>query len=107
MGDPTSEEVFAATQDIRLDAGVWSGMAGQLDSAAEVARGLTLNAFHFSGLGHLAGLDDKYAELQNRVATMLSSGSVTFDAMAAALKKSADEYDEDERNAVHRMKNIY
>ncbi|MBM2620767.1 hypothetical protein JIG36_35235 [Actinoplanes sp. LDG1-06] len=107
MGNPTSEEVYAATGGMRADAGVWGGMAGQLDTAAQVARGLTLSAFEFSGLGHLAGLDDKYAELQNRVATMLSSGAVTFDGISDALKKSADDYDRDEQNTVHRMKNVY
>lgn len=107
MGDPSSDEVFAATQAMKADAGVWGGMAGQLDAAAQVARGLSLSAFEFSGLGHLAGLDDKYAELQHRVATMLGEGGVTFDNIAAALKKSADDYDRDEQNAVHRMKNVY
>ena len=35
MGNPTSDEVYAATAGMRADAGVWGGMAGQLDSAAQ------------------------------------------------------------------------
>lgn len=107
MSNPSSDEVYAATAAMRADAGVWAGMAGQLDSAAQVARGLTLSAFEFSGVGHLAGLDEVYAELQNRVAHLLRHGGAIFDDIADALKKSADDYERDEHDTVHRMKNVY
>jgi hypothetical protein len=107
VGNPSSDEVYTATAALRTDAGVWAGMAGQLDTTAQVARGLTLSTFEFSGLGHLAGLDQVYAQLQTRIAAVLGQGSATFDTIADALKKSADDYDRDEQNAAHRLKNIY
>ena len=107
MTTPTGDEVEASIQALHRDAGVWAGMATQLDSFGQVARGLSLSSFEFSGLGHLAGLDDIYAQLQERVISLLDQGSSNFDNIATALHKSADDYDRDERNAVHRMKNVY
>jgi hypothetical protein len=107
MTTPTGDEVEASIQALHQDAGVWSGMATELDSMGQAARGLTLSAFEFSGLGHLAGLDEIYAQLQARVASLLDQGSTNFDNIAVALHKSADDYDRDERDAVHRLKNVY
>ena len=107
MTTPTGDEVEASIQALHRDAGVWSGMATQLDAFGQVARGLSLSSFEFSGLGHLAGLDEIYASLQERVVTLLDQGSTNFDDIAGALHTSADEYDQDERNAVHRLKNVY
>src|SRR5690349_7631092 len=107
MTTPTGDEVEASIQALHQDAGAWSDMATQLDSFGQVARGLTLSSFEFSGLGHLAGLDAIYAQLQERVVSLLDQGSTNFDNVAVALHKSADDYDRDERNAVHRLKNVY
>jgi predicted DNA repair protein MutK len=85
VGNPTSDEVFAATDAIRADASVWSQMAEQLDDAAQVAASLSLTAFHFSFVGHLVGMDDMYADLQQRVASLLTQGATTFDEIATAL----------------------
>lgn len=107
MTSPTGDELQASVQALHQDAGVWSGMATQLDSFVQTARGLSLSSFEFSGLGHLAGLDEIYATLQERVVSLLGEGSRNFDAIATALHTSADDYDRDERNAVHRLKNVY
>jgi hypothetical protein len=104
---PTGDEVQASIEALHQDAGVWSEMAGQLDTFGQVARGLTLSSFEFSGLGHLAGLDAVYAQLQQRMVALLAQGSTNFDNVAAALHTSADAYEQDERNAVHRLKNVY
>ena len=107
MGDPTSDEVFAATDAIRTDAAVWSQMAGELDTAARTAADLALSAFDFSFVGHLVGMEHVYTGLQQRVAALLAQGATTFDEIADALRKSADDYDRDEQNNVHRLKHIY
>ena len=107
MSTPTGDEVRASIQALHQDAGVWSGMATELESVARVARGLTLSSFEFSGLGHLAGLDEIYTQLQDRVVNLLDQGRTNLDNIAGALHKSADDYDRDEHNAVHRLKNVH
>lgn len=107
MTSPTGDEVRASIEALRQDAAVWSGMAAELESVGGVARGLTLSAFDFSGLGHLAGLDEIYNELQERVVGLLGQGSANFDGIAGALRQAADGYERDEENAVHRLKNVY
>ncbi len=77
------------------------------DAMAAAARGFTLGAFHFSGLGHLAGMAEAYTDLQERIASLLQQAADNFDNVAGALTKAADDYQRDEHNAVHRMKNIY
>jgi len=107
MTSPTGPEVQAAISAIHGEAGVWADMATQIDAMAQAARGFTLGAFHFSALGHLAGMEEAYTDLQERIASLLQQASDNFDNVAGALKKAADDYQRDENNAVHRMKNVY
>lgn len=107
MTTPTGEEVQASIEALRRDARVWSELAAEVDAARQVARGLTLSAFEFSGLGHLAGLDSSYNDLQQRMVDLLQQGSANFDRVAGALRQAADAYERDEENAVHRLQNIY
>lgn len=107
MTNPTGEQVTAAIGALRKDAAKWIDMADQMDAAAQAAAGLGLSARHFTGLGHLMGLDTLYTEVQDTIVTLLRQGSANFDAVAAALKMAADGYEQDEVAAVHRMRNIY
>lgn len=107
MTTPTSGEVRASIEALRQDARVWSGMAAEVDAIGQVARGLTLSPFEFSGLGHLAGLDEIYRALQQRVVDLLHQGSANFDNVSGALRQAADAYERDEENAVHRLRNVY
>jgi hypothetical protein len=107
MTHPSGPQVQASIDALHQEAGVWSGMATQVGSMASTAQGLTLNAFHFTGLGHLAGIDEVYRDLQERIAGLLQQAADNFDNVAGALTTAADDYARDEANAVHRMKNIY
>ena len=107
MTHPSGQQVEASIQAIAGEAGLWSGMAAEVEAMAAVARNLTLNAFHFSGLGHLAGMEDVYRDLQERIAMLLQQAADNFDTTAGALKQAADDYQRDEDNAVHRLRNIY
>lgn len=107
MSHPTNGEISAATDAIRADAAVWSRSAGEMDEMAETARGLSLSAFEFSGLAHLAGMEQVYTALQQRVALLLKQGADTFDEISNALRKSADDYDRDDEMNAHRIKNVY
>lgn len=107
MTNPTGPELEVAIDAIHAEAGQWADMAVQIQGMASVARGLSLGAFHFSGLGHLAGIEEVYGDVQDRIAGLLQEASDNFDGVADALKKAADDYETDESNAVHRLKNIY
>ncbi|GAA2535886.1 hypothetical protein [Winogradskya humida] len=107
MTQPSDDQVEASIHALTAEGGVWSGMATEVDAMAAVARSLTLNAFHFSGVGHLAGIEDVYRDLQERIATLLQQAADNFDNTAGALTKAADDYQRDEDNTVHRMKNVY
>lgn len=107
MSEPTAEQLEAAIEAISSEAGLWRDMSTQVATMASVADGLTLNAFHFSGLGHLAGMEDVYRDLQQRIAMLLRQGATNMGNTADALKQAADGYQQDEDDAVHRMKNIY
>ncbi|MEU4217347.1 hypothetical protein [Actinoplanes sp. NPDC026623] len=107
MTQPSGQQVEASIEAIQVEAGLWSDMATQVDAMAAVAQGLTLNAFHFSGLGHLAGIEDVYRDLQERIAGLLQQAADNFDSTSGALNKAADDYRRDEDNAVHRLKNVY
>jgi hypothetical protein len=104
---PTDAQVTAAISALRTDAGMWHGMADELREAARVAGRLDLAALHFSYLGDKAGLTDAYREIQDKLIGLLGEGATNFDSMGKALRTAADGYDEDERNAVHRMRGIY
>jgi hypothetical protein len=107
MTNPTPEQVEASIEALYTDAGTWAIMAGQLEQMSQVARGLTLGTFDFSGLAHLTGMDQTYSQLQERVTSLLQQGSATFDNISGALRTSADGYARDEESALHRMKKIY
>jgi hypothetical protein len=104
---PTDAQVTAAISALRTDASMWLGMADELREAAGVAGRLDLAALHFSYLGDKAGLTDAYRDIQDKLIRLLGEGAANFDSMGKALRTAADGYDEDERHAVHRMRNIY
>jgi hypothetical protein len=104
---PSGEQIAAAIDALRMDAGEWVEMADQMEAAANAAAGLGLGTFHFSGLGHLLGIDEIYQDLQETIITLLKQGSVNLDNVAAALKTAADSYEQEDQDAVHRLRNIY
>lgn len=107
MTTPTGEQVTASIQALRTDAARWTELCGELRTVAGTAAGLGLSSFHFSGLGHLLGIDSLYTEIQQRIVTLLNQGADNFDNIGGALRTAADGYEQDEQNAVHRMRNIY
>jgi hypothetical protein len=107
MTTPTGEQVEVAIQALRDDAHRWLDMGDQLRAAASAGEGLDLNAFHFSGLGHLLGVDEMYRQVQQTIVTLLRQGAANFDDVAGALRDAADGYEQDEYDTVHRMRNIY
>lgn len=107
MTQPSGEQVQAAIHALRGEATLWDDMATQVLAMSTTAANLDLTAFHFSGLGHLVGVDSLYTDVQQRVADLLVQAMHNFSSTALVLNYAAEEYERDEQNAVHRMRNIY
>lgn len=107
MTNPGKEQVEVAVEALYTDARTWADMADDLTAMRQVAEGLTLSPFHFSGLACLIGLDSLYGELQQRMVSLLREGSTNFEGIGKALRVSADNYARDEEEGLHLMNNIY
>jgi hypothetical protein len=99
--------VDVAIQALRDDAQKWRAAAGELEIAARVAGEMDFQAFHFSYIGDKIGVTDAYRMLQDKMIDLLNGGAANFRNVAQALNTSADGYQEDDRNAVHRLKNVW
>ncbi|HZM74381.1 MAG TPA: hypothetical protein VFC19_01565 [Candidatus Limnocylindrales bacterium] len=64
-------------------------------------------AFHFSYIGDKIGVTETYRLLQEKLIDLLNDGAVNFRSVAQALNIAANGYQEEDRNAVHRLKNIW
>jgi hypothetical protein len=104
---PSNEQVRVAIESLRQDAAMWTGMASELREAGRVADRLDLQALHFSYIADKLGMTELYHDLQNLMGQYLAQGAENFDSLAQALRSAADGYEEDERNAVHRIRTIY
>jgi hypothetical protein len=104
---PNEQQVKAAIQALRTDAGTWDDASDDLRAAAQVAARLELSALHFSYLADKLGLTEVYQQLQERLVLLLGEGSQNLTALAGALRAAADGYEQDETNTVHRMTGIY
>jgi hypothetical protein len=62
---------------------------------------------HFSYIGDQVGLTEIYHKLQDRLCRLLTEGSDNFQSLTTALRSAADNYEQDEANAVHRFTGIY
>lgn len=107
MSQPSQEKIDVAIQTLRDDAQKWRFAAGELELAAKVAGELDFQAFHFSYIGDLIGVTEAYRNLQDKLINVLNGGAANFRNVAQALTLAADGYQEDERNGVHRFKNIW
>jgi hypothetical protein len=104
---PSQGQIDVAIQSLRDDAQKWRLGAGELEIAARVASEMDLQAFHFSYIGDKIGVTDAYRSLQDKLIDLLNGGATNFRNVAQALTMAADGYQEDDRNAVHRMKNVW
>ena len=107
MTGPSQGQVDVAIQALRDDAQKWRAAAGELEIAARVAGEMDFQAFHFSYIGDKIGVTEAYRLLQDKLIDLLNGGAANFRSVAQALNTSADDYQEDDRNAVHRLKNVW
>lgn len=107
MTQPSADQITAALEAMRADARAWGAAADQLTDAAQNARRLSLDAFHFSYFGEQLGLTAAYRSLQEKLITLLEQGAANFDSLAVALQRSADTYQAEDEAGVHRMRNVW
>jgi len=107
VSGPTQGQVDVAIQSLRDDAQKWRAAAGELEIAARIATEMDFQAFHFSYIGDKIGVTETYRLLQDKLIDLLNGGATNFRNVAQALDMSADGYQEEDRNAVHRLKNIW
>ena len=107
MPPPSEQQIKAAIEALRKDAGTWDAASDELRQAARVAARLELSALHFSYLADQLGLTEVYQQLQDRLHQLLNEGADNLTALSGALRAAADGYEQDEINTVHRMTGIY
>jgi hypothetical protein len=104
---PSQDKIDVAIQTLRDDAQKWRAAAGELELAARTAGEMDFQAFHFSYIGDKIGITESYRLLQDKMIELLNGGAANFRNVAQALTISADGYQEDDRNAVHRLKGVW
>lgn len=107
MAGPSQGQIDVAIQALRDDAQRWRAAAGELEIAGQVAGEMDLQAFHFSYIGDKIGVTEAYGKLQERMIDLLNGGATNFHSVAQALTMAADGYQEDDRNAEHRIRNVW
>jgi hypothetical protein len=104
---PSQGQIDVAIQSLRDDAQKWRAAAGELEIAAQVAGEMDLQAFHFSYIGDAIGVTEAYGKLQDKLIDLMNGGAANFRSVAEALTLAADGYQEDDRNAEHRIRNVW
>lgn len=104
---PTPEQYQVALSALRDDAQKWEDCGNDLGAAKGTASGLTLEALHFSYIGDKLGLTGLYKQFQDKMVGLLGEGETTSAKVAAALRASAQTYQQEEEAGVHRMNNIW
>ena len=107
MTGPSQGQIDVAIQALRDDAQKWRAAAGELEIAARIAGEMDFQAFHFSYIGDKIGVTEAYRLLQEKLIDLLNYGAVNFRSVGQALTMAANGYEEEDRNAVHRLKNIW
>ncbi len=104
---PTPEQYQVALQALRDDADTWDQCAGDLGAAMSTADGLDLEALHFSYVADKLGVTALYHQFQAKMVGLLGEGQTMSAAVAAALRSSAQTYQQEEESGVHRMNNVW
>jgi hypothetical protein len=109
----SKENVRVATEGLRDEAKKWHGLADRMTSVASLAAGQGLQPSAFSvivdgpiGSATTSDLNSGYQKMFDWLNALFQQGVVQFDAMADALKKNADWYDEADANSAQNFDEI-
>lgn len=93
-GPGSTDDVSVDPDQLRTEAGNWTGASDTMTSVATAAEELTLDAVDF---GLAAPLQGAYATLQTSYVGLANQGASAMDAIATTLQSNADSYDETEQ----------
>ena len=104
---PTPEQYSVALKALRDDADKWDHCAADLGAAKGTASNLNLEALHFSYIADKLGVTALYHQFQAKMVGLLGEGQTMSTSVAAALRNSAQTYQQEEEAGVHRMNKIW
>lgn len=101
---PTEEEIRVAIAALRSDAHEWREWAATLARASTVVDQLDLSVNDMCALSGVVALPETYATIRHRAQILAVHGALRFTEIADALAGAAAGYEQDERDAVHRLR---
>lgn len=99
--------VTAAVSALRHDAAVWDEVAQVTRLGGQEAAGLTLGASQLSWASEASGLLGTYAEIQDRVVTLLGEATTVYRDLSAALDDVASAYEISDSHAATKFKGVW
>lgn len=105
MTAPSHSEIHVALAELRSDATHWMRTSDKLRAAAGRADAQRLDPATFSFAGQ--DVAAAYEALRAKLASLLTGGADVAVATAQALAASADAYEAEENQNVHRLRGIY
>lgn len=100
-------DIEVALAAMRTDAGLWDNAAGDLQGPTAALSGVTLTAADVSKWAADAGLDHTYEQARAQLETLLQQGAENFQAIAGALRASADTYQREDEAGRHTFESTY
>jgi hypothetical protein len=105
-------DITVVTDALRDEARHWNGLAHPLDRLASDIGALHLGLAAFAvGSGPVdataGGLQEAYERFRSDLTTSVLRGSTEFDQVAAALRRIADRYDNDDDVTALSLRDIY
>lgn len=104
---PTEQQVSAALESLRSDATIWEHAAEALGGLRSFIADLHLTPADVSVWAADAGLDQKCNEVCVKLEEVLTQAGENFFHLAGALRDSADTYQREDEEGLHRFRGIY
>jgi uncharacterized protein YukE len=101
---PTPQEVQVATESLRSEATIWLHQSDQMQAIAHKAEGLRMSRLE-AGLFQL--VESAYDAAADQVTARCREGQQRMEEIATTLRHVADTYEQEERDNLHRFKNLY
>lgn len=104
MTSSTNDQVAVATDILRSEAGEWDRQSAAIATVAPLVAGMELGRVE-AGLFQL--IVGPYNEIIQHVTDRCRQGQAAMAEVATTLRQVADTYEEEDRNAEHRIRNLY
>ncbi|CCH31516.1 hypothetical protein ABZ816_04455 [Actinosynnema sp. NPDC047251] len=104
MTPPSKEQVKAATDGLRAEAGVWDDQSARMGAIVPMVDALRLDRVE-AGLFQV--VFDTYHQVMDQVVERSREATRAMTDIGTTLRAVADTYDDEETAGVHRMRGIY